>query len=147
MPDELRIVHSRPRHNLSAQQAPETLQHETKEETEIKLANEPLWVNDQAPFKSLKKQTKLTDFQKSEEMESSQETPSLFGSNSPKIKPRWGEGAGLMLCFPLPKYIYFFNFPIAPGLYIFQNIKHEQTRSTQYAFVGQVTDVKMLMFK
>lgn len=52
-----------------------------------------------------------------------------------------------MLCFPPPKYIYFLNFPIAPGLYIFQNIKREQTRSTQYAFVGQFTDVKMPMFK
>lgn len=83
-------------------------------------------------------------------MESSQETPSLFGSNSLQIKPRLCVcvcGGGLMLCFPPPKYIYFLNFPIAPGLYIFQNIKREQTRSTQYAFVGQFTDVKMPMFK
>lgn len=54
-------------------------------------------------FKWLKKQKKLTDFQKSEEMESSQETPSLFGSNSPKIKPRWGEGGGVDALFSSPK--------------------------------------------
>lgn len=65
-----------------------------------------------------------------------------FSSNQTKTG-----GRGLMLCFPPPKYIYFLNFPIAPGLYIFQNIKREQTRSTQYAFVGQFTDVKMPMFK
>lgn len=54
----------------------------------------------------VKKQTKLTNFQKSEEIENFQEIPPPFGGNWPQIKPRFGGKKRIMLCLSLPTFVF-----------------------------------------
>lgn len=75
--------------------------------------------------------------------------PGLLG-NSPQNQTKTGRGEGRRLYFSLSCCVcVFLNFPTAPGFNIFQNIKHEQTRYTQYVFDRQLggedndSDVKM----